>query len=117
MIQTIFFSVGETANSSLMRQIGVDGVDFLGLPNSTTESDLQVVLLLRSGVDSISPSISSIGERMLIESLRSSRNVHAYGRSDGESQHCHISKNQEHFLDLSLARRRNPLFHIVISIK
>ena len=111
--------MGETANSSLMRQIGVDGVDFLGLPNSLTESDLQVVLLLRSGVDSISPSISSIGERerMLIESLRSSRNVHAYGRSDGESQHCHISKNQEHFLDLSLARRRNPLFHIVISIK
>ena len=98
--------MGETANSSLMRQIGVDGVGFLGLPNSTTESDLQVVLLLRSGVDSISPSISSIGERerMLIESLRSSRNVHAYGRSDGESQHCHILKNQEHFFDLSLAR-------------
>ena len=57
MIQTTFLGVGETANSSLMRQIGVDGVDFLGLPNSLTESDLQVVLLLRSGVDSISPSI------------------------------------------------------------
>lgn len=116
MIQTTFLGVGETANSSLMRQIGVDGEDFLGLPNSTTESDLPVVLL-RSGVDSISPSIVYSRERMLIESLSSSRNVHAYGRSDGESQHCHISKNQEHFLDLSLARRRNPLFHIVISIK
>ena len=40
------------------------------------------VVLLRSGVDSISPSIVDWRERerMLIESLRSSRKVHAYGR-------------------------------------